>query len=287
VQALELILFMLAVSAAFDVLARRLSIPLPTLLVIGGLALAIVPGLPRAELPPDIIFLVFVPPLVYWAALTIPFQDFRDNIRSITLLGVGLVLVTMTVIACVAHVLIPELPWGAAFVLGSIISPPDVIAVTAVTKRLKIPQIITTILEGEGLVNDATAFVAYRMAVTAVVAGTFSIWEAGFRLVWTAAGGIALGFVFGWLVGKLRAGVGRVPLVENTISLLTPYAVFIPAERLGLSSVLAVATTGLYLSRRNPKITSAETRLQAAPNVRRTSVCHCPRMLPRSEPATN
>jgi len=263
VEALELILCMLAVSAAFDLVARRLSIPLPSLLVLGGLVLAIIPGLPRAELPPDLVFLIFVPPLVYWAALTIPFQDFRDNIRAITLLGVGLVLATMAVIAVTAHALIPGLPWNSSFVLGAIISPPDVIAVTAVTRRLKIPQVISTILEGEGLVNDATAFVVYRMAVTAVVAGSFSLWQAGFKFIWTAALGVGIGLVAGWLIGKLRWLVGRAPLVENTISLLTPYAVFIPAERLGLSSVLAVATTGLYLSRQNPRITSAETRIQA------------------------
>ncbi|HZS47518.1 MAG TPA: sodium:proton antiporter, partial [Blastocatellia bacterium] len=262
-EALELILCMLAVSAAFDLVARRLSIPLPSLLVLGGLVLAIIPGLPRAELPPDLVFLIFVPPLVYWAALTIPFQDFRDNIRAITLLGVGLVLATMAVIAVTAHALIPGLPWNSSFVLGAIISPPDVIAVTAVTRRLKIPQVISTILEGEGLVNDATAFVVYRMAVTAVVAGSFSLWQAGFKFIWTAALGVGIGLVAGWLIGKLRWLVGRAPLVENTISLLTPYAVFIPAERLGLSSVLAVATTGLYLSRQNPRITSAETRIQA------------------------
>jgi len=262
VQALELILFMLAVSAAFELIARKLSIPLPTLLVVGGLVLAVMPGLPRAELPPDIVFLIFVPPLVYWAALTISFQDFRDNIRSITLLGVGLVLATMAIVATAAHAIVPGLSWGPAFVLGAIVSPPDVIAVTAVTRRLNLPHVIITILEGEGLVNDATAFVAYRIAVTAVVAGTFSIWQSGLRLIWTAAAGIVLGLVAGWLIGRIRSFVGHVPVVENTISLLTPFAVFIPAERLGLSSVLAVATTGLYLSRQGPKIISAETRLQ-------------------------
>jgi CPA1 family monovalent cation:H+ antiporter len=263
VQALELILILLALAAAMDLVARRISVPLPSLLVVGGLVIALIPGLPRVDLDPDTVFLFFVPPLLYWAALNTSFRDFKENIRSITLLGVGLVLVTMSATAVVAHYLIPGMPWGSAFVLGAIVSPPDAVAVTAVTRRLGIPKIIVTILEGESLVNDATALVAYRMAVVAVVAGTFSIWEAGIRFGWTAAGGIALGFAIAWLIVLVRQPLENIPEVENIVSLLTPYAVFIPAERLGLASALAVVSAGLYLGRQGPKFVSAPTRLQA------------------------
>jgi CPA1 family monovalent cation:H+ antiporter len=261
-QGLELILFLLAVAAGIRIIAQRILVPLPALLVIGGLILAIVPGLPRVELNPETVFLVFVPPLLYWAALNTSFRDFQDNLRSISLLGVGLVLATMSIIALVTHALIPEMTWGAAFVFGAIVSPPDAVAVTAVTRRLGIPRILVTILDGESLVNDATAFVAYRMAVASVVAGTFSLWQAGFRFIWTAAGGIALGLAVGWIIGQIRRQIGVTPVVENTISLLTPFAVFIPAERLGLASVLSVVTAGLYLGRQGPKTVSARTRLQ-------------------------
>jgi CPA1 family monovalent cation:H+ antiporter len=262
-QGLELILILLAVAAGLRLVADKLSVPFPTLLVLGGLVLAVTPGLPRVELNPDVVFFIFVPPLLYWAALTTSYRDFRRNLRSISLLGIGLVLITMSVTAWVAHTLIPELTWAAAFTLGAIVSPPDAVAVTSITRRLGVPRVVVTILDGEGLLNDATAFVAYRMAVAGVVAGTFSIWEAGFRFVWTAAGGIILGLIVGWLIGRLRRLIGRASVVENTISLLTPFAVFIPAERLGLASVLAVVAAGLYLGRKGPKFVSADTRLQA------------------------
>ena len=262
-QGLELILILLAVAVGLRLAADKFSVPFPTLLVLGGLVLAVTPGLPRVELNPDVVFFIFVPPLLYWAALTTSYRDFRRNLRSISLLGIGLVLITMSVTAWVAHTLIPELTWAAAFTLGAIVSPPDAVAVTSITRRIGVPRVVVTILDGEGLLNDATAFVAYRMAVAGVVAGTFSIWEAGFRFVWTAAGGIILGLIVGWLIGLLRRLIGRASVVENTISLLTPFAVFIPAERLGLASVLAVVAAGLYLGRKGPKFVSADTRLQA------------------------
>ena len=262
-QALELILILLLVTAALQLVAERYSIPLPALLIIAGLILAVIPGLPRAVLDPDTIFLIFIPPLLYWAALTTSLRGLSRNLCSISLLAVGLVLATMIEVAWVAHAILPEMTWSSAFVLGAIVSPPDAVAVAAVTRRLGLPNTINTILKGESLLNDATAFVAYRMAVAAVVAGTFSIWQAGFRFVWTGVGAVALGLVIGWLIGRLRRLIGQTPLAENTISLLTPFVAFIPAERLGLASVLTVVATGLYLGRRGPKIVSAVTRLQA------------------------
>jgi CPA1 family monovalent cation:H+ antiporter len=166
-------------------------------------------------------------------------------------------------VAVVARALSDEFTWPTAFVLGAIISPPDAIAAIAVMRRLGVPSSLVSLLEGEGLVNDATAIVAYRTAMAAVVAGSFSLPTASLRFLIAAAGGIAIGFAAALLVVAVRRIVGRAPLVENTISLLTPFLSFIPADRLGVSGVLAVVTTGLYLGRVGPRIVSAETRLQA------------------------
>jgi len=263
VQALELILVLLAATAALHMLAVRLVIPPPVLLVLGGAALAAIPELPRPDLSPDVIFLVFVPPLLYWTAVNTSWRDFRTNLRPISLLAVGLVLATMAAVAVVTHALAPEIGWGAAFVLGAIVSPPDPVAVTAVTRRLRVARDIVTILEGEGLVNDATALVAYRMAVAAVVAGGFSLGEAAAGFAWSAAGGLGIGLAAGVGIAWIRGRIGKVPVVENTISVLTPFAAYIPAERVGASGVLAVVAVGLYLGRRAPRVVSPQTRTQA------------------------
>ena len=255
-QALELILVLLAATAALHLLAVRLVVPPPVLLVIGGAILAAIPELPRPDLSPEVIFLVFVPPLLYWTAVNTSWRDFRTNLRPISLLAVGLVLVTMAAVAVVAHALAPEIGWGAAFVLGAIVSPPDPVAVTAVTRRLGVARDIVTILEGEGLVNDATALVAYRMAVAAVVAGGFSLGEAAVGFAWSAAGGLGVGLAVGAGIAWIRRRIGKAPVVENTISVLTPFAAYIPAERLGTSGVLAVVAVGLYLGRRAPRLIS-------------------------------
>ena len=245
--------------------ARRLKIPHPVLLVLGGLALAFAPRLPAARLDPDVVFLVFVPPLVYRAALTTSWRDFREHLRSILLLAVGLVLVTILAIAFVARHVIPALPWSAALLLGAIVAPSDPVAAIAAIRRLDTPRAVDTILAGEGLVNDATALVAYRMAVDAVVAGTpLALGSAAVRLALVGIGGVGVGLAVGVGIGWLRRHLEHSPEVENTISLLTPFAAFIPADRLGLSGVLAVVAVGLYLGRYSPRIVAPETRVQAA-----------------------
>ena len=192
-RAVELVLILLAVAAALHLLAERCGIPRPALLVLGGLLLAVTPGLPVVGLPPEVVFLIFVPPLIYVAAFDTSYRDFRRNLGVIARMGVLLVLATMCVVAVAAHALVREMTWGAAFALGAIVSPPDAVAVGAVTRRLGVPKIVTTLLDGESLLNDATAFVAYRMAVAGAVAGTFSLWAAGLRFVLTGAGAITLG----------------------------------------------------------------------------------------------
>ncbi|MEO7987443.1 MAG: Na+/H+ antiporter [Gemmatimonadales bacterium] len=261
--AVELVLVLLAAAAALELLARRIGIPHPVLLVIGGLLLSLTPGLPAVRLDPDVVFLVFVPPLLYWVALTSSYRDFKRNLPSISLLALGLVLATACAVAVVAHAIVPGMGWAPAFVLGAIVSPTDAVAATAVARRLGVPQTAITILEGESLVNDATALVAYRMAIGAVAAETFSFDTAGQRFILAAGGGIAIGLIAGLAVAMLRRRIHNT-VVENTISLLTPFVAFLPAERVGASGVLAVVTVGLYLGRLGPRIVSPRTRIQAS-----------------------
>jgi Na+/H+ antiporter len=260
---IETVLGLMVAVAIVAVLARRLHVPYPILLVIGGLGLALIPGLPRVRLNPELVFLFFLPPLLYPAALFTSWRDFRADLGSISLLAVGLVLFTTVVIAWVAHVL-TGMPWAAGFVLGAIVSPPDALAATTIAHRLRLPRRIVTILEGESLVNDATALVAYRFGVAAVLSGGFSLASASGRFLVAGAGGVLFGLVIGWVAGKIQARLDDPP-VQVTISLLTPFAAYLPAERLGLSAVLAVVTAGLYLGWRAPEIVKARTRLQAYP----------------------
>ena len=273
---IEAILILLVAVAALATVANRIGVPYPILLVLGGLILGFVQFLPRVELHPEVVFLLFLPPLLYVSAIFTSWRDFRANLRPISLLAVGLVLVTTCVIAAVAHWAI-GFPWAVAFVLGAIVSPTDAIAATSVAQRLGVPRRIVTILEGESLINDATGIVAYRIAVAAVVIGTFSLWQAGLQFVLGAAGGVAVGLAVGWVVIWVRRHVADDPNIQNTISLLTPFATYLLAEepsqwaweQLGFpgefafSGVLAVVTAGLYLSRRVPDVISSETRLQA------------------------
>ena len=278
-QQIEIILGLLLAVAALATLATRLKIPYPILLVIGGSALGFVPRLPPVVLDPELVFLLFLPPLLYVSAIFTSWRDFRANIRAISLLAVGLVLMTTFVVGAVVHA-VTALPWAAAFVLGAIVSPTDAIAATTVAQRLGVPRRIVTILEGESLVNDATGIVAYRVAVAVVVTGAFSIWEAGLQFLVGAVGGIAAGFAVGWLVVWARRHLSEDPSVQNIVSLLTPFVAYLGAEELPhslwealhellgvpgelhFSGVLAVVTTGLYLGRKGPYIISSGTRLQ-------------------------
>ena len=260
---IETVLGLMVAVAIVAVLARRLQVPYPILLVIGGLGLALVPGLPRVRLNPELVFLFFLPPLLYPAALFTSWRDFRAELPPISLLAVGLVLFTTVVIAWVAHTL-TGMPWAAGFVLGAIVSPPDALAATQIAHRLRLPRRIVTILEGESLVNDATALVAYRFGVAAVLSGAFSLTAATGRFFIVGAASVLFGLLIGWLAAQIQARLDDPP-VQVTISLLTPFAAYLPADRLGLSGVLAVVTTGLYLGWRAPEIVNARMRLQSYP----------------------
>ena len=260
-EQLEVVFGLFVVLAVIATLARRIEVPYPILLVLGGLAIGLIPGLPRVEVDPDLILLVFLPPLLYAAAVAMPPRELRDNLRPISLLAVGLVLLTMTAVAVVAHATIDGLSWAAGFTLGAIVSPPDPVAAVAIANRLGLPRRLVTILEGEGLFNDATALVAYRLARAAVVTGTFSLLEVGVRFVVAAVGAVAIGLAVGWAA---KVVLGRLvdPAVENTVQLLVPFAAYVPAERLGASGILATLTTGLFIARYGPSVVTSAGRLQ-------------------------
>jgi monovalent cation/hydrogen antiporter len=260
-QDAELVLLVLmAAVGGLSVLAGMVRVPYPILLVLGGLAIGFVPGVPAAQLPPDLVLVLFLPPLLYVSAFFTSARELRSDARTISLLAVGLVLATMVAVAAVAHTLVPGMPWAAAFTLGAIVSPTDPLAATAIARRLGVPRRLVTVLEGESLVNDATALVAYRLALGAVVAGSFSLWDAGLRFVAGAIGGVVIGLAAGWLLAEARRRVDE-PVIEIILSVVTGYIAYLPADRLGASGVLAAVTAGLYVGWQNPRLASPTTRL--------------------------
>jgi CPA1 family monovalent cation:H+ antiporter len=242
-------------------IAPALRIPYPILLVLGGLAIGIVPGMPEFELPPELVFFGVLPPLLYGAAFFTSLPALRANARPIGLLAIGLVVATTVAVAVIAHELVDGLSWGGAFVLGAIVSPTDPLAATSIARRLGVPRRLVTIVEGESLVNDGTGLVAYRVAVAAVVTGTFSEWATLGLFVVSAGGGIAVGLGVGWLVRQARRRLDNPP-AEITISLLTGYLAFLPAEIIGVSAVLAAVTVGIYMGWHTPELTTSQVRLQ-------------------------
>ena len=260
----ELQLFALLVAAsALLVLVPVLRVPYPILLVLGGLAMGLVPGLPEVELPPDLVLVVFLPPLLYGAAFYTSLREFRANVRQIGLLAVGLVIATTAGVALVAHEVVTALSWEEAFILGAVVSPTDPIAATSIAARLGVSRRIVVVLEGESLVNDATALVLYRAAVVAAVGGAFSLWETGLRIVVAAVVGVAIGLVVGFVVREIRARIDH-PQAEIGLSLLTGYLAYLPAEAIGASAVLAAVTAGIYVGWHAPVLTTPALRLQGA-----------------------
>jgi monovalent cation/hydrogen antiporter len=259
-QAELLIGGLLVAIAGLGALARRLGIPYPIVLVIGGAIFGFIPGVPEVKLDPDIVLVVFLPVLVYGAAFFANLTDIRRFLRSITLSSVGLVLATMTAVAFVAHDVI-GMAWAPSFVLGAIVSPTDPLAAGLIMRDLDVPRRIVSAVEGEGLFNDATALVAYRVAVAAVVAGSFSLGHATVSLIGDAAGGIAIGLAVGWVIAEVRKRTPD-PQISVTISLVSGYAAFVPANAVGASGVLAAVTTGIYMGVRGPSIIPARVRLE-------------------------
>lgn len=259
---LKIIILLLTAVLALTTVARKLIIPYPILLVIGGLVLSFVPGLPTIRLDPDLIFLVFLPPLLWAAAYFTSWRDFRANARPITLLAVGLVLATTAAVAYVAHAVLPGLGWAEAIVLGAIVSPPDAVSATAIVKQLHLPRRGISILEGESLVNDATALVLYRAALVTAVSGTFELSITLMDFFLAATMGIAVGFVVG-ILSRWALRLTEDSFSEIAITLLAPYIAWVLAEQAHASSVLACVTGGLYIRQHFSAIVAPITRIQA------------------------
>jgi monovalent cation/hydrogen antiporter len=263
-DALLLVTF-LSVVIVLSVLARRLNIPYPISFVIGGVGLAFARNLPHPHFDPDIILLVVLPPLLYSAAWTTDSLELRRNWRPISLLAFGLVIFTTIVVAVVVHAMVPGFGWPIAFTLGAIVSPPDAVAAEAIFERLAIPRRISAIILGECLVNDATALVLYRFAVAAAVMGTFSLLHAGIAFLAVAGGGVLVGLATALILeGVLRYVRTRGlddPTTASIVSLLAPYASYLPAEAFHFSGVLAAVTAGVVLSWRSRHFMDSETRI--------------------------
>jgi CPA1 family monovalent cation:H+ antiporter len=253
-------LFLLAAIAALGVMANRLRLPPSILMVVAGAALAMIPGLPRVELVPELVLLLVLPPIIYSAGVSMSWREFRFNLRPIALLAVGCVVFTTCAVAAGLHLLLGW-SWAVGFVLGAIVAPPDVVAPLAIARRLGLPRRLRIILEGEGLANDATALVLYRFAVVAVSTGTFSFVDASERFLLILVGEISFGIGIGWLMLRMRRAADD-PRVEIILSLLTPYLAYWIPEHLGGSGVLATIAAGIYVSWNGPLLISAATRLQ-------------------------
>lgn len=256
----QTILFMMAVLAAVAVAAKRLHVAPSILLVIAGIGMALVPGLPKVQLAPELVLLVILPPLIYSAGVAMSWREFRFNLRPIALLAFGAVVFTTCAIATAAHYVL-HFDWATGFVLGAIIAPPDVVAPLAIARRLGLPRRLMVVLEGEGLANDATALILYRFAVVAVSLGTFSLPQAAGTFSLIVVGEVIYGIGVGWLSLRLRKWAHE-PRVEITLSLMTPYLAYWVPEHLGGSGVLATVACGLYVSWVGPRLIAPATRLQ-------------------------
>ena len=258
---LEVIIMLLAVVLALTTIAQKVGIPYPIFLVLGGLVLGVVPGLPPVTLHPDLVFLVFLPPILWAAAYFTSLREFRQNLRPISLLAVGLVLATSAGVAAVAHALLPGIGWAEAITLGAIVSPPDAVSATAIGKRLGIPRRVVTILEGESLVNDATALVLYRAAVGAVVSGSFALGGTLLDFLYAAVAGTAIGIAVAW-VTRWALCATEDGFTQIGITLLSPYIAWVSAESVHASAVLACVAGGVYLRQYFSGAVSPATRLQ-------------------------
>ena len=256
----QIFLILLAVLAGTALLARRINAAPAILLLLAGIVLAFVPGMPSVELPPELVLLVVLPPLIYSASVAMSWREFRFNLRVIILLSVGCVIFTAFAVAAATHYLI-GLPWGVGFLLGAIVAPPDVVAPLAIARKLGLPRRILTVLEGEGLANDATALILYRFAVVAISTGLFSLPQATGTFAAIVGGEILFGVAVGWLSLRARQRA-RDPQVEITLSLITPYVAYWIPEHFGGSGVIATVACGLYISWNGPLLISAATRLQ-------------------------
>jgi monovalent cation/hydrogen antiporter len=261
VREIEIILGLIFAATLLQPIARRLDVPLPIAQVFGGILLSAVPFIPTVPVEPELAFVLFVPPLLYRAAATSSLRDTRRDLHPILLLAVALVLLTIAAVAASAHYIAPGIPWGAAFVMGAIVAPSDADVTTQIVRRIGLPTRLVTILEGETLLNDTTAFVSYRMAITAAVVGSFSLASAARSFVLQTVGGLVFGIAIGFVFRKLRPFVTD-PTAVSALSLLTPFTAYLIAEQLQTSGVLAVVAAGAVASRTPLRSASARTRVR-------------------------
>lgn len=261
-QPIEIVTILLGLTTLLAVIARRLRISYPILLVITGLLIGWVPGLPPVILSPDVIFLVFLPPLLYAAAWQIDNLELKLYSRSVSFLAIGLVLFTSTVVALVAVLCIPGFSLAQGYLLGAIIAPPDAVAASSVTKGLNIPKRITTVLEGESLVNDASSLIIYRYGLVAILTSQFVLWKAGLQFIGIALASIALGLAIGWVMLRVHKAISKDTVTNTAVTLLIPYGSYLLAEELAISGVLVVVTVGLFISARSNEVFTYQSRLQ-------------------------
>jgi len=260
---ITLIVLLLFGITFLGVLSNKYKFPFTIILVLCGVAISLVPSLPDITLRPDIVFLIFLPPLLYGAAWNTSWHEFKGSIRPISLAAVGLVLFTTTVVAMAAKYIIPNLDWAAAFLIGAIVSPPDAVAATSITKGLGLHPRIIAILEGESLLNDASGLIAYKCALAALAAGNFIFWQAGINFLWVAFAGCAIGLVLAFAMRMVHKKFICDPVIEVTLTFLTPFAAYLLAEHFEVSGVLSVVTAGLYLSYHSSEIFTNESRIMA------------------------
>jgi monovalent cation/hydrogen antiporter len=245
------------------VLSTKYKFPFPIVLVLCGVVISLIPGLPVISLDPEIVFLIFLPPLLYAAAWTTSWHHFKANKRPILIAAIGLVFFTTIIIAVAAHALIPGISWPLCFLLGAIVSPPDAVAATSITKGLGLQPRITAILEGESLINDASGLIAYKYAIIAVMSGNFIWWQAGFNFLIVIAGGLAVGLTIGYIMYVIHKNFITDAVVEVTLTFLTAFASYLLAEYFHASGVIAVVSTGLYLSFRSNMMFTHQSRIMA------------------------
>jgi Na+/H+ antiporter len=260
---IELLLALVAATVALVWIARAINVPYPALLVVAGLAIGLVPGVPQLELDPDVVFLIFIPPLVHASAWAASPRHLRDFARPIAQSAILLVVLTIGVVALVAHTLIDGMSWQAAFVLGAIVAPTDPVAATAIFRRLGVPPHVTTLVEGESLLNDATALVAYRIGVAAIVTGTYSVLDGAVDLVLVSAGGVVIGLAIAWVVARAHRRLDDA-MIQVALTLITPYAAYIAAEHAHTSGIIAAVVSGLYLGWKSADFFAPSTRIQAS-----------------------
>ncbi|MDB5129335.1 MAG: Na+/H+ antiporter [Mucilaginibacter sp.] len=250
----SIVIFILAVMIGLSAIADKVKLPYPVLLIVAGIAVGFIPSIPHIEINPEIIFLIFLPPLLYDAAFNISFKTFKTNINTISTLAITLVFITASGIAVFAHYVIPGMTWPLAFVLGSILSATDAVAAMSITKGLGLSHSTNTILEGESLVNDASALVAYRFAVAAVTGTAFMFWSATLQFGILMAGGVLIGLIVGKILSFIIQRIHHNSLATISFMLLTPFVTYLVAEDLNVSGVIAVVMLGLSIARFSGKI---------------------------------